>query len=140
MKTELAPTTQSKVESSGNVSFDCSVELSDTEKIIIYVEVSEYDSKQMKYVEVTEKFQLEKLSYYTPYNEHEVKFTGGTIRGFRKDGGLKVRTTWIPVNQRQAVLNQIPDNYHDYARKAFAKKMIDLQQQLNLMTNGGIKL
>ena len=63
MTTALAPTTEAKVQSYATFSFSRDVKLSDTEKIIIDVPVTTWDTTTNKYATVTEKVQLEELHY-----------------------------------------------------------------------------
>lgn len=136
----LAPTTEASVSGHVGHSLSCYVKLADTEKIIIELKIQEYDKSQGKYVEVQEKFQLEQLNYGSDYHSNQVRFDGGTIRGFRKDGGLRVRQSWIPTNQLHEAVKQIPDHYHDYARNFFKVEMEKLVKNVLETQSLGVKI
>jgi hypothetical protein len=142
----LAPTTKAKVNAQSSFGFSCYVELAETERIIIEVAQQVYDSKVNNWVisPTKEKYQLERLDYRAnhDYNwgDKEAQFDGGIIRGFRKDGALRYRETYIPRHQFAEVLAQIPDHYHDYAREQFTIKMQELQEQVEITIKNGLQL
>lgn len=138
MTTALAPTTEAKVQSYATFSFGCDVKLSDTEKIIIDVPVTTWDTTTNKYATVTEKVQLEELHYNN--RDEVVSLTTIVYRRFRKDGALRFRTNYLSMALIPQVIAQIPDHYHDYARKEFAKEMKELQDQINKTANNGVKI
>lgn len=145
MNTTLAPTTKAEVNAQSSFGFSCYVELAETERIIIEVAQQVYDHKVNNWVLAPkEKFQLERLDYrlHRDYDtdEQEAQFDGGIIRGFRKDGALKYRETYIPRHQFAEVLAQIPDHYHDYAKEQFNIKMAKLQEQLTATIKNGLQI
>lgn len=145
MNTTLAPTTKAKVNAQSSFGFSCYVELAETERIIIEVAQQVYDHKVNNWVLAPkEKFQLERLDYRVnrdfDSDDREAQFDGGIIRGFRKDGALRYRETYIPRHQFAEVLAQIPDHYHDYAKEQFNIKMAKLQEQLTATIKNGLQI
>ena len=138
--TTLAPTTKAKVNSNAYFSFTCYVDLAETERIIVELTEKKYDYNLNTYVNSGEKvkYQLEQLTYTEENNQ--VRFYGGTIRGFRKDGALKFRANYVPTYCVKEVLAQIPDHYHDYARQAFDKEMEKLVKRVTTTQQNGVKL
>lgn len=142
----LAPTTQAKVNAQSSFGFSCYVELAETERIIIEVAQQVYDSKVNNWVisPTKEKYQLERLDYRVnrdfDTDDKEAQFDGGIIRGFRKDGALRYRETYIPRHQFAEVLAQIPDHYHDYAKEQFNIQMAKLQEQLTATIKNGLQI
>jgi hypothetical protein len=146
----IAPSTETKLQTSSSLNFYCYVTLSETEQIILNVEETEWKTINNKYTQVPtgeiKKYRLETL-IYAGYGDggRNNKGTGVfldriVVRGFRKDGGLKFRDTSLygqaPIMDK--ILPQIPDSYHDYARQEFAKEAIKLQEQLTILTNMGV--
>lgn len=142
----IAPTTEAQVSAQSSFGFSCYVTLADTERIIIELSQQVWDSQKGRYVTLPEKlkFQLERLNYCTvrDFDSDEVvaEFDGGLIRGFRKDGALKFRETYIPRHQYKDVLAQIPDHYHDYAKEQFNIKMAELIKKVETTTKNGLKI
>lgn len=142
----IAPTTEAEVNSSASFGFSCYVTLADTERIIVELSEQVWDSSLGRYVMSADKkkFQLERLHYRTgrdfDSDEHIAEFDGGIIRGFRKDGALKFRESYIPRHQYKDVLAQIPDHYHEYARVAFDVEMAELKQQVETTIKNGLKI
>jgi hypothetical protein len=137
---------QTKVNCYYGVNFSCDVKLSDTEQIIIEVPDTEYNYTLGGYRKTgsTTKYRLEKISYDTPHtHSNQIVLRHLTVRGFRKDGGLRFRETtlWhLTEEMLKEVIAQIPDKYHDYAREEFAIKMAELQERLTELTNNGVKI
>jgi hypothetical protein len=152
--TQLAPNTETELNTSSNLSFFCYVTLSEKEQIILEREKIDGDWVNGVFVGtntgIMEKFRLEQL-HYSGYGDgllnratHSVDsgvyLDRITVRGFRKDGGLKFRDTQL-YGASPAVaemLPQIPDHYHDYARQEFAKEAIKLQTQLKELIKAGV--
>lgn len=145
MTITIAPTTQAKVNTNATHGFSCYTYLADTEKIIIEVSEQVYDPQQKQYVLSTDKtkYQLEELHYHLGYrgnndNDKEVSFSTAVVRGFRKDGALRYRTSYLPHHAHAEALAQIPDHYHDYARQAFQVEMAELQKKLAITISKGV--
>jgi hypothetical protein len=152
--THLAPNTETKLNTSSNLSFYCYVTLSEKEQIILEKEMIDGDWVNGVFVGtntgIMEKFRLEQL-IYSGYgdgvlNRATNSVNSGvyldriTVRGFRKDGGLKFRDTQFHGGSPavEKMLPQIPDHYHDYAREEFAKESIKLQNQLKKLMKAGV--
>jgi hypothetical protein len=147
MSQAIAPSTKTGVSTSSNIFFCCYVTLSEAEQIIIEKEVSDFvwagGSAVTKSTGVIEKYRLEQLIYQgdSDYNEG-VALKSIVVRGFRKDGALKFRETTFYCGSPalDKVISQIPDSYHDHARKAFAEHAIKLQNELTELSNTGVKI
>jgi len=137
----IAPTTKAEVRAGGSLSFSCDVSLSEAEQIIISVEEAEYDwaTQTSTKTGVIKKYRLETISYRSGYStdNEAVAISNVEVRGFKKDGGLRYRTEHL-YRVTNDITEQIPDSYHDYARKEFAKSMVELQDRLTQMTNNGV--
>lgn len=134
---------ETKVNTNSNLSFHCYVTLKDSEQIIIDIEEKDYQTVNGNYTlvktGVVKKVRLEELIYQSDYADGIVKLSAIEVRGFKKDMGLRYRSDrYFSVDQE--VIDQIPDEYHNYAREAFAKEVIELQQRLTKMTNKGVKI
>ena len=140
--TTIAPTTEATVNAQSSFGFSCYVQLAETERIFIEMGQMVYDQNLRKYVLSAdkEKYQLEELQYHLGYGDeaNTATFHNAVVRGFRKDGALRYRTTYIPHHAIQEVLKQIPDQYHDYARQAFDEKMAELQKKLDTTIKNGV--
>ena len=134
---------ETKVNTSSNLSFNSYTTLKDNEQILIDIEEKDYQSVNGNYTQVktgvVKKFRLEELIYQTDYKDGVVKLYAIEVRGFKKDMGLRYRSD-RHYDLDQEVIDQIPDEYHNYAREEFAKEVIRLQQQLTTMTNEGVKI
>jgi hypothetical protein len=145
MTTALEINTETKVNLSSNLSVNCYVTLADTEQIIISIEETEgvwsNHSYSQKKTGVISKYRLERLIYQTGYgnNEGEVFLHAIQVRGFKKDGGLRFRDTQFYKLDKET-LDQIPDEYHNYARESFAKEVVKLQDRLTNLINKGVKV
>jgi len=144
MTTAIAINETTEVNSSNNLSFSCYVTLSDKEQIIISIEETEgcwtNNSYTLKKTGEIKKYRLEQLRYNTGGGEDkQAHLSSIQVRGFRKDGGLKFRDTQF-YNLDKETLEQIPDEYHNYAREAFAKEVIELQNKLTNLINEGVKI
>jgi hypothetical protein len=137
--TTLQVKEDTKVNANGNLSFYCYVTLKDSEQILLDVEEREWTNGSYKGTGVFKKVRLEELCYQSGGKDDIVSIYSLEVRGFRKDKGLRYRTERV-YHLDQKTIEQIPDHYHNYAREAFAKKVIELQQQLTTMTNEGIKI
>jgi hypothetical protein len=138
MSQVIALDTETKIQQSSNISFYCYVTLSEAEQIIV--------EKELYGTNTIEKYRLETL-IYAGYGDKSATNEGVyldriIVRGFRKDGALRYRDTTFYCNSpaMNKVLSQIPDSYHDHARKAFAEHAIKLQQQLTDLINTGVKI
>jgi hypothetical protein len=130
---------ETKVNANGNLSFYCTVKLEDSKQILIDIEEKEWRGGSYQGTGVIKKVRLEQLTYQSRSNNDIVSLYSLEVRGFRKDKGLRYRTE-IAYHLDQKVIDQIPDEYHNYAREAFAKEVLQLQQQLTTMTNEGVKI
>jgi len=141
MTTQLEIQTDTKVNVSGNLSFYCYVTLKDSEQIIIDIEETEWRNGSYQSTGVIKKFRLEKITYqnYSRTDHDWVNLYSIEVRGFRKDKGLRYRTDTFH-SPSQLVIDQIPDHYHNYAREAFVKEVVTLQERLTTMTNKGVCL
>lgn len=140
MTTQLEIQKETKVSAYGNLSFYCTVTLKDSEQILIDVEERQWTSGSYQGTGVIKKVRLEQLSYQSARSDSPVvSLNSLEVRGFRKDKGLRYRTEMV-YNLEQKVIDQIPDHYHNYAREAFAKEVIQLQEELTTMTNEGVKI
>lgn len=133
---KLTTQEETKVNASNSLSFYCYVTLKDSEQILIDIEERNWTNGSYQGTGVFKKVRLEELSYNST---NTVSLYSLEVRGFRKDKGLRYRTEMV-YNLDQKTIDQIPDEYHNYAREAFAKKMIELQEELTTMTNGGIQI
>lgn len=129
------------VNTNSNLSFYCTVTLKDSEQILLDIEERQWVNGNYQGTGVIKKFRLEKITYqnYSRTDYNTVNLYSIEVRGFRKDKGLRYRTDQFH-NIEQKMIDQIPDHYHNYAREAFAKEAIELQQRLTLMTNEGVKV
>ena len=132
---------ETKVNANSNLSFYCTVTLEDSKQILIDIEERQWTGGSYQGTGVIKKVRLEKLTYQSRgSNSNEiVNLHALEVRGFRKDKGLRYRTEMV-YSLYQKIIDQLPDEYHNYAREAFAKEAIELQQQLTLMTNEGVKV
>lgn len=134
---------ETKINTSSNLSFYSYITLKDSEQIIIDIEEKELQSVNGNYTQVKtgviKKFRLEELIYQSDYADGIVKLYAIEVRGFKKDMGLRYRSD-RQYNLDQEVIDQIPDEYHNYAKEAFAKEVIELQQRLTTMTNEGVQI
>ena len=139
--TTLEIVKETKSEGSTHLAFYCHTTLSDSQQIIIEIEGQDWGSNGYKKNGVFSSYRLEKLNYQVGYakDNEGVKLYSIVVRGFRKDKGLKFRETQV-YNLDQSVLDQIPDEYHDYARNEFAKGMAELQEELTDLTNKGLQI
>jgi hypothetical protein len=116
------------------------VTLKDSEQIIIDIPEKEWTGGTYKSTGVIKKVRLEQICYQSGYGDNpQVYLYSIEFRGFRKDKGLRYRTERLH-SPDQEVIDQIPDEYHTYARVAFVKKVAELQEELTTMTNGGIQI
>lgn len=128
---------------SSGISINCYVTLSDTEQMIISVEEKEGSWSNGNYViaktGVINKYRLEQLIYHTGFGDTRQGFNleSVKVRGFRKDGGIKFRDTCLYGLDKE-VIDQIPDHYHNYAREAFAKEVVEMQTELTNIINKGV--
>lgn len=135
----LTTQTETKINGSGNLSFYCYVTLKDSEQIIIDIEEQAWVGGSYQKTGVIKKVRLEQLSYQSSGNNDIVVLHSLEVRGFRKDKGLRYRTDMV-YHLEQKTIDQIPDEYHNYAREKFAKEVSELQDRLTTMTNGGIQI
>lgn len=135
---ELAPTTKATVSANASYGFSCYVKLSDTEKILVDVVTQEYDYTSNQYVDKQEKMQLEELHYNTW--DKTVTLNSIVVRGFRKDGALRFRSSYVSQRNTASVIKQIPKHYHDYAKEAFKTEMLKLKTELELTIRAGVKI
>jgi hypothetical protein len=137
--TTLEVQKETKVNGNGNLSFYCYVTLKDSEQIIIDIEEQAWRGGSYQKTGVIKKVRLEQLSYQSKNDNDIVTLHALEVRGFRKDKGLRYRTEMV-YHLDQKVIDQIPDEYHNYAKEKFAKEVSELQNRLTTMTNGGIQI
>lgn len=141
--TTLQVKEDTKVNANGNLSFYCYVTLKDSEQILLDVEEQEWTNGSYQKTGVFKKVRLEELCYQSSSRSSNcdelVSIYSLEVRGFRKDKGLRYRTERLYRLDKETI-DQIPDHYHNYAREAFVKEAIKLQQQLTTMTNEGVKI
>ena len=131
---------ETKVHATSSLSFYCYVTLKDSEQIIIDIPEKEWTGGSYKLTGEIKKVRLEQICYQSGYGDNpQVYLFSIQVRGFRKDKGLRYREHSVH-NPDQEVIDQIPAEYHTYARVAFVKKVAELQEQLTTMTNGGIQI
>lgn len=141
MSSQLIEKSDTKIRHSyQRVSMACAVTLSDLDQIIIEVEDREYDYSQGKFVlKGLKKVRLEELHYDLSQEQDEFRLEVLTVRGFRKDKGLRARTEH--VNQITAgVISQIPDHYHDRARDFFFEGSQALLKKINQTIDNDLKI
>lgn len=130
---------ETKVSAGRNLSFYCHIVLKDSEQILIDIEEREWVNGSYKSTGNTRRVRLEQLSYQSRSNDGIASLYSLEVRGFKKDKGLRFRSDMVHHFTKE-VIDQIPDEYHNYAREAFAKEVIKLQEELTTMTNGGIQI
>lgn len=131
---------QTNVNARSHLSFNCTTKLKDSEQILIDIEEREWTNGSYQGTGVFKKVRLEELTYNSSRNDNNtVSLYSLEVRGFKKDKGLRYRTEMV-YNLDQKTIDQIPDEYHNYAREAFAKEMIELKEELTTMTNGGVQI
>lgn len=139
MTTTLEVKEDTKVSASSNLSFYCYVTLKDSEQILIDLEETAWTNGSNQKTGVIKKVRLEKLTYQSGYQDSVVSLYALEVRGFRKDKGLRFRSDMV-YSLDQKVIDQIPNDYHNYAVEAFNKEVKELQDQLTHMTNQGVKI
>ncbi len=118
----------------------CSVTLSDLDQIIIEVKEEEYDYSQHKFVlKGLKKVRLEEMSYDLSKDNTEFRLEAITVRGFRKDGGLRARTESF-YEITAGIISQIPDHYHDKAREYFFEATQELSKNLQKVIDNDLKV
>ena len=134
---------ETTVNASTSLTFSCYVRLKDNEQILIDIE--EYGLQMVNGnlshipTGVIKKVRLEELNYQSSFNMSGVALYALQVRGFKKDGGLRFRSE-MAYRLDQKTIDQIPDEYHNYARGVFAERMIQLQKELTTMTNKGVQI
>ena len=118
----------------------CAVTLSDLDQIIIEVEDKEYDYSQGKYVlKGLKKVRLEELHYDLSQEQNEFRLDTLTVRGFRKDKGLRARTEHVG-EITAGIISQIPDHYHDRAKDFFFEASQTLLKKINQTIDNDLKI
>jgi hypothetical protein len=118
----------------------CAVTLSDLDQIIIEVEDKEYDYSQRKYVlKGLKKVRLEELHYDLSQEQNEFRLDTLTVRGFRKDKGLRARTEHVG-EITAGIISQIPDHYHDRAKDFFFEASQTLLKKINQTIDNDLKI
>lgn len=131
---------ETKVNANNHLSFNCNIKLKDSEQILIDIEERDWTNGSYQGTGVFKKVRLEELTYNSAHSDSPtVSLYSLEVRGFKKDKGLRYRTEMV-YNLNQKTINQIPDEYHNYAREAFLKELIELQDKLTTMTNGGVQI
>jgi hypothetical protein len=118
----------------------CAVTLSDLDQIIIEVEDKEYDYSQRNYVlKGLKKVRLEELHYDLSQEQNEFRLDTLTVRGFRKDKGLRARTEHVG-EITAGIISQIPDHYHDRAKDFFFEASQTLLKKINQTIDNDLKI
>ncbi len=141
MSTQLIEQSDTKIRHSRNyVSLWCQTTLSDLDQIIIEVEDKEYDYAKGQYVvKGLKKVRLEEMSYDLNRNESEFRLENLTVRGFRKDGGLRARTELVH-EITAGIITQIPDHYHDRAKEYFFEATQSLKNKITQIIDNDLKV
>ncbi len=141
MSTQLITKSETKIRHSRNyVSLWCQTTLSDLDQIIIEVEDKEYDYAKGQYVvKGLKKVRLEEMSYDLNRNESEFRLENLTVRGFRKDGGLRARTELVH-EITAGIITQIPDHYHDRAKEYFFEATQSLKNKITQIIDNDLKV
>lgn len=142
MSNQLIEKSDTKIRMSRhNVYLWCSTTLSDLDQIIIEViDRGDYDYSTRQYkINGLKKVRLEELSYDLNRDENEFRLEAITVRGFRKDGGLRARTETL--NEITAgIISQIPDHYHDRAREYFFEATQSLKDKVTQIIDNDLKI
>jgi hypothetical protein len=118
----------------------CAVTLSDLDQIIIEVEDKEYDYSQRNYVlKGLKKVRLEELHYDLSQEQNEFRLDTLTVRGFRKDKGLRARAEHVG-EITAGIISQIPDHYHDRAKDFFFEASQTLLKKINQTIDNDLKI
>lgn len=141
MSTQLITKSDTKIRHSyERLTMACAVTLSDLDQIIIEVEDKEYDYSQRKYVlKGLKKVRLEELHYDLSQEQNEFRLDTLTVRGFRKDKGLRARTEHVG-EITAGIISQIPDHYHDRAKDFFFEASQTLLKKINQTIDNDLKI
>lgn len=141
MSTQLITKSDTKIRHSyERLTMACAVTLSDLDQIIIEVEDKEYDYSQGKYVlKGLKKVRLEELHYDLSQEQNEFRLDTLTVRGFRKDKGLRARTEHVG-EITAGIISQIPDHYHDRAKDFFFEASQTLLKKINQTIDNDLKI
>ena len=137
MSIELIEKAETTTRTWGSVDFTISVHLSDLEQIVIDVPVYEWRGGQNTLI-ATERARLEAFHYSFKRDcDEPMVISHIIVRGFRQDKRLKARNTHL-YYVTDEVLAQIPDEYHNYARKAFAEHIEKSRKDLLQIEANGL--
>jgi len=141
VSTQLITKSDTKIRHSyERLTMACAVTLSDLDQIIIEVEDKEYDYSQGKYVlKGLKKVRLEELHYDLSQEQNEFRLDTLTVRGFRKDKGLRARTEHVG-EITAGIISQIPDHYHDRAKDFFFEASQTLLKKINQTIDNDLKI
>ena len=141
MSTQLITKSDTKIRHSyERLTMACVVTLSDLDQIIIEVEDKEYDYSQRNYVlKGLKKVRLEELHYDLSQEQNEFRLDTLTVRGFRKDKGLRARTEHVG-EITAGIISQIPDHYHDRAKDFFFEASQTLLKKINQTIDNDLKI
>lgn len=141
MSTQLITKSETKIRHSyERLTMACAVTLSDLDQIIIEVEDKEYDYSQRNYVlKGLKKVRLEELHYDLSQEQNEFRLDTLTVRGFRKDKGLRARTEHVG-EITAGIISQIPDHYHDRAKDFFFEASQTLLKKINQTIDNDLKI
>jgi hypothetical protein len=141
VSTQLITKSDTKIRHSyERLTMACAVTLSDLDQIIIEVEDKEYDYSQRKYVlKGLKKVRLEELHYDLSQEQNEFRLDTLTVRGFRKDKGLRARTEHVG-EITAGIISQIPDHYHDRAKDFFFEASQTLLKKINQTIDNDLKI
>ncbi len=141
MSTQLITKSDTKIRHSyERLTMACAVTLSDLDQIIIEVEDKEYDYSQRNYVlKGLKKVRLEELHYDLSQEQNEFRLDTLTVRGFRKDKGLRARTEHVG-EITAGIISQIPDHYHDRAKDFFFEASQTLLKKINQTIDNDLKI
>jgi hypothetical protein len=137
MSVQLIEKAETTTRTWGSVNFSISVHLADLEQIVIDVPVTEWRNGTNTVVG-TEKARLEAFHYSFKRDcDEPMVLSHIIVRGFRQDKKLKARNTHL-YNVTDEVLAQIPDEYHNHARKAFAEQIEKSRNELLQIEANGL--
>jgi hypothetical protein len=141
VSTQLITKSDTKIRHSyERLTMACAVTLSDLDQIIIEVEDKEYDYSQRNYVlKGLKKVRLEELHYDLSQEQNEFRLDTLTVRGFRKDKGLRARTEHVG-EITAGIISQIPDHYHDRAKDFFFEASQTLLKKINQTIDNDLKI
>lgn len=122
-------------------------ELEDTQQLLIEFHnyTTQYSNGNWVHTKQDKKKAiLHQIQYQFDNETSEFGIECFVVQGFRKDKKIRARKEWINVSSYtpkeliEEIVAQIPDNYHDKARQAFAQMTDTLQKRLTNTINKGV--